>query len=64
MSGRRQVEDEQDWCTLCGNDFGLTRRKKVCKSCGVVCCFDCSDDLPNSQDGSKWCHGCKTAAAV
>lgn len=64
MSGRRQVEDEQDWCTLCGNDFGLTRRKKVCKSCGVVCCFDCSDDLPNSQDGSRWCHGCKTAAAV
>jgi hypothetical protein len=64
LSGRRQVEDEQDWCTLCGNDFGLTRRKKICKSCGVVCCFDCSKDFPNAQDGARWCSGCEVAAAV
>lgn len=64
LSGRRQIEDEHDSCSLCGNDYGFSRRKKICKSCGIVCCHDCSSEMPNAQDSARWCSGCKNAAAV
>ena len=56
-----QSDDALPHCRLCGQKWGLLRRRHHCRACGQLVCDDCSHArvrLPGSEHPKRACDLC------